>query len=348
MNVVLNDLQKTLLHKLTQNKSSFLKKPKSFYIYGKTGCGKTTIMEHFLLHLQTNAQNTARNTKIALAMHFHDYLLDITKLLVKNSPKDIANEISKRVSVLCFDEFLVESIADAKILHDILTELFKNGVYIVTTSNFTPEDLYKDGFNRQIMFPKFSDMIHTKMEVVEIIGQDYRTQKTEITPIYFKTIKLFEEVFQKKIFTKRQKLEVDANHFVEISGTFQDGVVINYEDIFTTHTSVKDFRFLARKFPHIHIHKMRTFCQQNEDEAIRFRNLIDIAYTRSTVITMDGVDSVKVFAEEMLCNIKYMRCQSRLFEMESSDYILSETKNFKRKMTSSSFELFQILFKKMC
>lgn len=305
---MLNIKQNEILQKIIANhKSSLFKKQQSFYIYGKTGCGKTTIINKFLAHLQ--------NKQKVLYMHFHDYFLDIIKLLTTKKPKEIVKEIAKNHSILCFDEFFIESVVDAKILYDIFSELFKYKICIVITSNFHPKDLYKDGFNREYMFPKFSDMIEKNMNVFELIGEDYRKRKKEKMPIYFKTIKTFEEVFNKKISFEKKTLEVDKNHFIEIHGTFENGIVLNYDDVLKKHTSIKDFRFIIKKFPHIHIHNMQTFSYNNEDEAIRFRNLIDIAYLKQTIVTFDGVKTVDFFAKEMLKNIKFMRCQSRLYEM---------------------------------
>jgi septum formation protein len=45
----------------------------------------------------------------------------------------------------------------------------------------------------------------------------------------------------------------------------------------------------------------------NEDEAIRFRNFIDILYARGTIFSCSGVESIHFFSEEMLKNIKFKR-----------------------------------------
>ncbi|MDA0617253.1 MAG: cell division protein ZapE [Proteobacteria bacterium] len=332
----LNSIQTEILQKLTQNKKKLFKKYKSFYIHGKTGCGKTTVMERYLLELHSQGKENR-----CLSMHFHDYLLDINRLLVKFSPEQIAKKIAKQIEILCFDEFFVEAIADAKILYDIFLHLIKFGVCIITTSNFSPEELYHNGFNREIMFPKFSDFLHQRMEVIHIQNiQDYRTQGEEFASIAFKNLNQFEEAFNVKIFPQQESIAVDDNHTVQIAGRFEGGIVIEYGTVLKKHTSIKDYRKLARTFTHIHIANIQSFSHNNEDEAIRFRNLVDIIYTRGMVISFDGADTIDLFQEDMLANIKFKRCHSRLNEMQTKEYISSTAKDFKRKLTIHSAEFF--------
>ncbi len=336
----LNRTQTEILQQLITNKGGFFRKAKSFYIHGKTGCGKTTILEKFVMESQS---------KKILFMHFHDYLLDITKLLHKNPLKSVVKEIAKNVDFLCFDEFFVESIADAKILHDIFYELTKAGVSIVLTSNFAPKELYKDGFNRQIMFPLFSDFLNEKMEICHIKNSpDFRTTSdfTEFQ-ICFPTVEDFENHFQISTIKQNETLEIDDNHTAQISGRFENGCLLNYNSFFKTHTSVKDFRKIARTFTHIHVENMQQFSHNNEDEAIRFRNFIDILYARGTIFSCSSVGNIHFFSEKMLENIKFKRCESRLTEMETVQYIFAKNKEVKRKMTISSASFFDDVSKKL-
>ena len=342
--ITLNITQQEILQKLLSNKKGLFSKPKSFYIHGKTGCGKTTVMENYLLQLYEKNKDAK-----FLAMHFHDYLLDITKLLTKNSTEKIVKEIAKNIDILCFDEFFIEAIADAKILYDILSVLIKNGVSIVLTSNFAPQELYANGFNREIMFPVFSNFLEEKMEVIYVQNTpDYRTNTLKRhAHIAFETLQEFASAFNVKPIMAKEMLEVDSNHTVQISGRFDDGIILTHKHIFKTHSSIKDYRKLARTFKHIHISNMQYFTQENEDEAIRFRNFIDILYTRGMVFSFDGQNSINIFEDKMLENIKFKRCQSRLHEMQTNDYIFSETKHFKRQLTVNSARFFDKLFVQM-
>jgi cell division protein ZapE len=311
----------------------FYKPKKSFYIYGTTGSGKTTILEQF-------AMNAPRPV---LFMHFHDYLLDITRLATKMPIGKITKLITKKFKILCFDEFFIESIADAKILHEVLSSLIKAGVSIMVTSNFKPEDLYKNGFNRDLVFPAFSNFLNEEMFVIPMQSNvDYRTTGTNTkTQIAFQSIDEFEQAAKINIDFATQTLIVDYNHKIETSGSFQNGTIIDYT-LFQKHSSIKDYRHLARNFEHIHIRNMHSFDTENEDEAIRFRNFIDILYMRSTFFTYSGHIN-NLFSDELLKNIKFQRCNSRLVQMASMEYQTSQNISFKRKANINAFAFFQSL-----
>jgi cell division protein ZapE len=151
-NITLNNLQSSLVQKIDtdlNNVDGFqlfnIIKPKKcgYYIYGKSGSGKSTVSNIIF----SKASETQKYQDKCLNMHFSDYFIDISRMLSKYNYKSIAEIIGQNFKLVCFDEFFIDSIADAKIIYSLFEQLFKQKIFFVITSNFYPHDLFLGGFN---------------------------------------------------------------------------------------------------------------------------------------------------------------------------------------------------------
>lgn len=139
------------------------------YLYGRVGRGKTWLMDQFYRSLTVPARR----------QHFHHFMKDIHQRLFRlvgsaDPLSKLADELSREIKVLCFDELFVSDIADAMILGGLFQALFARGLVIVATSNQPPADLYSDGYNREQLLPAIA-AIEKHMRVVDVDGeQDHR------------------------------------------------------------------------------------------------------------------------------------------------------------------------------
>ncbi|KAJ2782189.1 ATPase [Coemansia interrupta] len=185
----MGSLWKRLLGRSTQESTvASADVPRGLYIYGDVGTGKTTTMDLFY-----DTVPTLKKRRI----HFHAFMLDVharinsfrrTHAATADHIPTIARELANDAHVLCFDEFQVTDIADAMVLRRLVTELFKNGVVIVTTSNRHPDELYKNGIQRESFLPCI-DLLKQHCEVVSLnSGTDYRKIARETESVYFSPI----------------------------------------------------------------------------------------------------------------------------------------------------------------
>merc|ERR1711969_240655 len=97
----------------------------------------------------------------------HTAMHEARKRGVDDAIKPVAEAVAAEVDLLAFDEMQITDITDAMIVGRLFEQLFAAGVTIVTTSNRVPDDLYKNGLNRQLFTP-FIDKLKARMEVLEL------------------------------------------------------------------------------------------------------------------------------------------------------------------------------------
>ncbi|XP_954736.1 uncharacterized protein TA02690 [Theileria annulata] len=172
----LNELSSILNSSVREKQLFLFNKPKEvnargLYIYGGVGQGKTMLMDSFYETLKVSKKR----------IHFHEFMIQIQKNLhdikTKINPTTktnlinlVCDEIVNKYKLLCLDEFHVTHISDAMILKELFTTLFNKGLVLVCTSNRAPEELYKNGLNRDRFLPfipilyKFCDVYHLDTE----------------------------------------------------------------------------------------------------------------------------------------------------------------------------------------
>jgi cell division protein ZapE len=326
--MILNLKQQKILQELeasiTGKKILFSRTKQScFYIYGNTGCGKTTLMDMFF-------EGVVGTRKIN--MHFHDYFADISRLLTKYTVDKLVQRIAKKIDIICFDEFNVDNITDGLLLMQLFEEFFKEGVRIVLTSNFAPEKLFLNGFNRERVFPQFSNLIYQKMHVYHLDTQtDYRTEGVKKT--------------NKILFEKRADFEASIHEYQKFAEYSEDKIgVFEHENLFKKPISTHELINIARGYHLVCLANLPVFNWQNEDEAIRFRNLIDVLYLRNINILLHSnqVQNLdELFCENFAKQLVYKRTLSRLWEMSWADYIYDPHKSKKRLWADSARDFFE-------
>ena len=98
--------------------------------------------------------------------------------------RPVADAIADGATLLCFDEMQITDITDAMLVGRLFERLFERGVVIVTTSNRAPDELYKDGLNRNLFLP-FIALIEERLEVHELASAtDHRLDRLAGAAVY--------------------------------------------------------------------------------------------------------------------------------------------------------------------
>ena len=325
-----SNLIQEMIEAIPQDKSfiSKFKKSKldktSFYIWGEVGRGKTLITKSFIDQLNKNKA----------IFHYIDFIQNIHNELANLSGKSdplnfIAKSLSKKYQIIFIDEFQIEDVADAMIIGNLLNQLIQLDVILYITSNAHPNDLYKDGLQRQ----KFIDamkILQKKLNVHKLDGIiDYRTRNivnlNQGNPSQIfgdKDILLFIEAnFENKNFAQKT-FNINSREFTckAVSSEF---LWISFSDFFSEPNGSKDYIEISKNVEWIFLNDFK-YCDDNAADIIRrFISFIDICYRDKTKIKFffNDFDHEKLYVGKKL-EILWDRCQSRLNEMQTSEYLI--------------------------
>lgn len=297
---------------------------RGLYLWGSVGRGKTFLMDLFFQALDLDRKRR---------VHFHRMMQDVharmNALTDVADPLDtVAANIAREARVLCFDEFFVSDIADAMILGRLLEGLFSRGVTLVATSNVPPAELYRDGLQRARFLPAI-DLLEANTDVVELEGDtDYRLRLLEEAGTYLvpdddAAEKRLDRLFRETAFTR-----IDDNRQLLVNGRriearrCSKGIAwFDFEAVCGGPRSQSDYIELARWYPTIIVSGVPRFDATRENEARRFIALVDEFYDRRVKLILSAAaEPDALYAGDRLA-FEFERTQSRLVEMQTSDYL---------------------------
>ncbi|MDG2376070.1 MAG: cell division protein ZapE [Woeseiaceae bacterium] len=298
--------------------------PKGVYLWGGVGRGKTLLLDLFFETLPVDKKRR---------VHFHRMLSEVHARLKQlddvEDPLDIvADDLSREVSVLCFDEFFVSDIGDAMILGRLLDGLFHRGVTLVATSNSAPSDLYRDGLQRQRFLPAIRALEwHT--EIIELPGStDYRLQLLQEAGTYLVPA---DDESQRRLshyFVEVATGNIQADHDINVLGRpihtrrCAKGIAwFDFDDICEGPRSQEDYIELARWYPTVIVSNIPVLDAGRENAARRFIALVDEFYDRKVKLVISAAASVESLYQGQKLSFEFDRTISRLTEMQTEDYL---------------------------
>ncbi|MCB1828172.1 MAG: AFG1 family ATPase [Coxiellaceae bacterium] len=296
---------------------------KGLYMYGSVGVGKTFMLDTFYDCLPVRK----------IRLHFHAFMRQIHQSLkenqgIKNPLDEIARQIADDILIICFDEFFVSNIADAMILGELFTALFKGGVCLVTTSNIAPDDLYKNGIQRDRFLPAI-EIIKTNVDVIHLdTQQDYRLRHIEKAGVYFTPLDSEAEKNMQAAFRHYAGSPNISTAPIEILGREIDIVKqanstiwFDFYKICGRPRSQNDYLELAKDYDTFLISNVPIMDRISNDLIISFINLIDILYDNQKRLIISAEDSVTQLYSNNMHQVAFDRTESRLIEMQSEDYL---------------------------
>jgi cell division protein ZapE len=320
---------------------AFFKKPEAqrgVYLWGPVGRGKSMLMDLFF---ETAPVEKKRRT------HFHIFMRETHALIdawrkgdaaarkarfgqVKGDDPipPVADVIAAEGRLLAFDEFQVTDIADAMILGRLFEALSARGVTFVATSNRAPDELYKNGINRQLFLP-FIDLLKTRLEVVSVAGvHDYRLDRLRATGVWFSSgdkaqARGFDDLWRDMLQGDPEigeTVEVLGRkiHFPQAAGGL---LRASFASLCRAALGPNDYLAIAERFHTVFIEDVPVMDPADREAARRFVILIDALYEAKTrLIVLAAAEPTALYVEGA-GTFEFERTASRLQEMRSADWL---------------------------
>lgn len=303
-----------------------IKKPqqtiKGLYAWGSVGVGKTFLMDCFYLCCPVKK----------MRLHFHVFMQRIhQELKLLQGEKDPLRKVAKKLimeaKVLCFDEFFVTDIADAMILGELFDALFAEGICLITTSNVAPSDLYKEGLQRERFLPTIK-LIKQHTTVFHMISHhDYRLTHLSQAGVYFTPLDHQSEVYMENAFqhlaSGQEIIEGDIELFgrkIKIRKRTADIIWFDFKNICGVPRSQKDYIALSKQYHTVFISGIPVLKPNQLDLTTLFINLIDVFYDANVRLVVSAAADIEHLYPDGRLRFEFARTQSRLIEMQSTDY----------------------------
>jgi cell division protein ZapE len=308
------------------------------YLWGPVGRGKSMLMDLFF---ETAPLRNKRRT------HFHVFMGEIHRLIDdwrKLPPAarrtkfgryrgddpipPVADFVAADARLLCFDEFQVTDIADAMILGRLFEALFARGVTLVATSNRHPDQLYKDGINRQLFLP-FIDLLKANVDVVEVAGgHDYRLDFLRQAGAWFSPNDRDNQRSFDRLWKEMLGAEEESGATVEVLGRritlphASGGLVrASFASLCSVALGPNDYVALAERFHTVFLEDLPKLTANRREEARRFVILIDALYEAKTrLIVLAEAEPAQLYPRGDGA-FEFERTASRLQEMRSAGWL---------------------------
>jgi cell division protein ZapE len=308
------------------------------YLWGPVGRGKSALMDLFFEVAPAEPRRR---------VHFHVFMAEVHALVNAWRNGDqaarqarfgthrgddpvnpTAEVIARSARLLCFDEFQVTDIADAMILGRLFEHLFARGVTVAATSNRAPDDLYKNGLNRQLFLP-FIEMLKARMEVVRVAGpHDYRLDRLRAAGTWFSPIDPDNEAGFDALWRDMLGGDAELGATIEVFGRRLHwpraaGRMLraHFQNLCGEALGPSDYLAIADRFDTLFLEAVPRLRPEDRSAARRFATLIDTLYeARARLVVLAAAEPARLYPDGE-GSFEFERAASRLEEMRSETWL---------------------------
>ena len=301
------------------------------YLWGGVGRGKSFLMDSFF-----NCAPVARKRRT----HFHRFMQEIHAGLHRHQGDAdpmllVARDIANDARLLCLDEFHITDITDAMLMRRLLEGLMEQGVVLVTTSNFQPDELYLHGLQRNQFFPAI-ELLKRNLEIINVdAGTDYRLRELEKAGVYHTGADADRRMTDVYMGIARHEsadaydLEIEGR-MIKVRQHARGVAWFDFRELCDGPRGKADYIELACRYHTVLLSGVPRFTPDAADKLRRFVWLVDEFYDRRVKLIVAAAapaqdliatpDSGDPFQAKLNASLKE-RLTSRLTEMQTRGYL---------------------------
>ena len=307
--------------------------PHGLYLVGDVGRGKSMLMDLFF----ATAEVTPKRR-----IHFHAFMQEIHKRIHawRRQPERLADPgaddpippladiVAGEASLLCFDEFQINDIADAMILGRLFKALFARGVVVVATSNTAPDDLFAGQPGRDAFLP-FIALIKQHLDVLVLNGaRDFRRRRLQALPTWHvpadeRARQALDDAFAALSNRERPRPDrlIVLGHTLAVPLAANGTARFDFDTLCRQALGPGDYGALATHYQALVLDGIPVLSPENYDAARRFITLVDELYEHRVKLVASAAAAPDDLFPEGSGSAAFQRTASRLFEMQSQEYL---------------------------
>lgn len=288
---------------------------KGLYVWGRTGRGKSFILDNFFASLPLSDKRR---------VHFHHFFRELhQRLNAPSAPRlpQVVAQMTESCRVLCFDEFHLHDPADAMLIKVLLEHLFTQNIVLLATSNYPPDGLLANPLYHERFLPSIS-LIKRHMTIAALNGeQDYREQHASQENAFCHGKLLVQPTFSTRTALGLPEIAQDAQPLTVGYRTLQTASQLGaylhftFEQLCQAPTSVMDYLALCEAHQNWLVEGVPPLERVSPAAQQRFINVVDVLYEkRCRLILIAECGLEKLVAGVELDDIQ--RTYSRLLQLE--------------------------------
>ncbi|MBF0164277.1 MAG: cell division protein ZapE [Magnetococcales bacterium] len=281
------------------------------YLHGDVGRGKSLLMQWLF-----DSVPIAEKRRV----HFHPFMEELHHRLHHAKPPGgvdlvlhVASQLSGEARLLCFDEFYITTIADGVLLGRLLSALHHCGVTLCATSNWAPDHLFQDGFNRASVLP-FIDRLKSRIHVCELgTGVDWRRR---VTGAHNAATLGAEELFVHLTGQHAAPTTVELRHVRVAAQGSENGVYwFGFDALCNTALGRAEYMNLCARAKTVIISGLPELSPDDADAAMRFVVLVDLLYEHRIPLRVRGNVALDEACTDGPAAFAWRRSVSRVHEL---------------------------------